>query len=83
LENGAISKFRVGLNYISCELPIGFLKTDTYSLNVDASFHMREWIIDPERAKEYSIGFSLVNSAFGTIHSTNSPIAPAIRWSLS
>jgi lipopolysaccharide transport system ATP-binding protein len=83
LENGAVSKFRVGLNYISCELPISFLRTDSYSLNVDASFHMREWIIDPERAKEYSIGFSLVNSSFGTIHSTNSPIAPAIRWSLS
>jgi lipopolysaccharide transport system ATP-binding protein len=79
-KDGAVSEFNVGVNSVTCELPIGYLKSDTYSLNIDASLHMREWIIDPERAKDFSIGFSIVNSTFGPTHSTASLIAPSISW---
>jgi lipopolysaccharide transport system ATP-binding protein len=72
--------FKIGVNRIFCELPIDFLKTDIYSINIDASIHDREWIIDPERDKEYSVSFTLLNNSFSSRHATPCPVAPAIQW---
>lgn len=72
--------FTLGMNRISCELPIDFLKPGSYFVNIDASIHHREWIIDPEKDKEFSVSFSLINSSFGARHETTSFLAPVIRW---
>jgi hypothetical protein len=72
-----------GLHRLSCELPLGFLRTGTYVLNVDASLHCREWIVNPERDKEYSVSFAVMNGSFGARHSTTCPVAPDIQWRLA
>ena len=72
--------FNLGMNRLSCELPISFLKPDSYFAVVDASIYHSEWIINPGKDKEYSVGFALVNSSFGSRHETTSLIAPVIKW---
>lgn len=83
LAVGSVSDFRIGLNNISCEVPLDFLKTDTYSILVDASIYCKGWIIDPERDQDYSVSFNVVNNELSARHAAASPISPAIAWELS
>jgi len=83
VDSKANAGLRIGKNVIECEVPIVFLRSDEYTINVDCSIHNEEWIINPEMDREFSLSFTIVNTAFGAMQSTRGKIAPCIIWKIN
>ncbi len=73
-------RFSIGSNKISCIIPIQFLKSGEYYINLDVSIHMQKWIVDPYSDKYCALSFSIINTNFGVKHITASVVAPQVEW---
>ncbi len=80
IDNELNASFVVGMNNIVCRLPIGFLRSGLYYLNVDCSIHKEKWLINPESDYEYGIEMNIFNTSFGLMHIATGKISPAIHW---
>jgi hypothetical protein len=83
VDSKANAGLRIGKNVIECEVPIVFLRSDEYTINVDCSIHNEEWIINPEMDREFSLSFTIINTTFGSMQSTRGKIAPCIIWKIN
>lgn len=77
-------KLKLGNNIIKAKLPIDFLSSGEYNVILDASYHNRGWLINPNVETELVLSFTKNQAAsFSPLHSSASIVSPVIKWELN
>ena len=76
-------KLKIGNNVLRAVLPVDCLKSGLYNVQLDASRHNANWIVDPFNEQESTLSFIVdQSSVFSQMQSTGAVIAPRVEWKL-
>ena len=83
LDENYNMKLKMGHNVLRAKLPIEFLQSGLYNVQLDASRHNAHWIYDPFNETESTLTFIVDQSGvFSQMHSTGAIIAPKAEWEM-